>query len=301
MARFDRIRRLPERHPTRTVVAAGLVLVFGVALFVSYMQIALLAKTEALADALTARADSAFVDVRPLSDAELRSLRTYLNKKHVARAQSLGVSGLSTREAAQDFVSANELVLLETNGLYHVEPMDYSVPYVTESTAHLLALIGQRFQEALRAEGLPPYKFVITSATRSEEDQKALRRINGNAVPVSSHNYGTTVDIHYRKFFYAPTQDTLPDQEGILRTLLREQLETDYANLGQAYHSRLEALLGRVLLDLQREGKVLVIYERRQPVFHITVGSRVRAPDAVEVAASSSAVPSAEPDASAGP
>ena len=41
---------------------------------------------------------------------------------------------------------------------------------------------------------------------------------------------------------------------------------------------KLKAVLGRVLLELQEEGKVLVIYERLQPVYHITLGKRLMAP-----------------------
>lgn len=297
MSRFDRFRRIPQRHPARTVVALGLALVLAVATILHTMHLAVLEETVALAETLTARTDSAFADVRKLSDGEKRTLRTYLNKQHVARAEALGISGLTTREAALDLAEDDRLVRLETNDLFYVEPMDYSVPYVTASTANLLQRVGLAFQAALRAEGLPPYKFVITSATRSQEDQAALRRVNGNAVPKSSHNFGTTVDIHYRKFFYAPANDVLPPRDDVSVPLLQERLATAYANLGQVHHERLEALLGRVLLDLQQQGDVLVIYERRQPVFHITVGGSVPPPDRPGVAAA----PSDTTGPSAGP
>ncbi|HEV2129836.1 MAG TPA: hypothetical protein VGR27_01955, partial [Longimicrobiaceae bacterium] len=37
----------------------------------------------------------------------------------------------------------------------------------------------------------------------------------------------------------------------------------------------LQAILGRVLLEMQREGKVMVTLEQLQPVYHLTVAQRL--------------------------
>ena len=41
----------------------------------------------------------------------------------------------------------------------------------------------------------------------------------------------------------------------------------------------LQAVLGRVILEMQSEGNVLVTLERQQTVFHLTVGSRSAQPE----------------------
>ena len=230
--------------------------------------------TEEVATAQIAAVDSAFQAVDPLGGTELGRLRSYLNSVHVETAQSLGVNSLESEQQAKQLAEAGKLVRLETNDLYVVEPMTYSVPYVTPDAAHLLETIGVRFQERLVERGLPPFRIVITSGTRSEENQAALRRVNSNAASLSSHQFGTTVDLHYRSFVYAPGRDPLEEEPYLSTDVLRERLTTAYANLSETYHSELEAILGRTLLELQQAGDVLVIRERRQPVFHITVGQR---------------------------
>lgn len=277
MTRFDRFRRFGAVR-TSGVTRAGAVVVILAAVLGLFLYQTILTRTHAFAETLIAEADSAFTSVAKLTAAETGALRTYLNKKHVAKAKDLGVSGLTTREEAADFSDEGRLVPLESNAYFRVNPMEFSVPYVTPSMAALLTEIGVRFQALLAQEGLPPYRFVITSATRTREDQQALRQVNGNAASTSSHEFGTTVDLHYLDFDYAAAQDSLPTRSGISQSLLAERMATAYTNLGELHNERLQALLGRVLLGLQREGRVLAIYERRQPVYHITVARRVSTP-----------------------
>ncbi len=48
-----------------------------------------------------------------------------------------------------------------------------------------------------------------------------------------------------------------------------------YDAAGMRYWRRLRGILGRILIDLQSEGKVLVTLERQQPVFHVTVAENL--------------------------
>ena len=62
-------------------------------------------------------------------------------------------------------------------------------------------MLGRRFQERLAEMRLPPYRLEITSAYRTAERQARLRRSNANAAAgVSSHEFGTTVDLSYAAF-----------------------------------------------------------------------------------------------------
>lgn len=229
---------------------------------------------------------AAFESVKPLTAQTEASLRRFLNRAHVARARTLGIESLPDRAAAQRFLSdpAHRAALVEaqSNALYVVNPrMRYGVPYVVPDMHRLLELIGWRFQERLRAEGLPPYRYLVTSALRTRADQAALRQVNANAARgTSSHEFGTTTDLHYRRFDYAGALDSVPGGSGIHEMLLEARVAQAAERLATEHPEALKAVLGRVLLELQEEGKVLVTYERRQPVYHITVAQPISAPRA---------------------
>ena len=260
-----------------------------------------LARTEAVADSLIAQTKAAFREVELIRSGELGALRTYQNAAHVERARTLGIAALEDRDAAELLTGSDVLVELESTPYYVVQEFTHSIPFVTRSTARLLALIGMRFQAALAEAGLPPYRYVVTSATRTLEDQRRLRRSNANAALTSSHFFGTTLDLHYQLFDYLPTPPPVPDSLDLARDVLQEHLDGAYAELALTRQQKLKALLGRTLLQLQTEGKVLVIYERLQPVYHITLGERL-APPARQPALqadSRSAAPASPPEVGA--
>ncbi len=116
-------------------------------------------------------------------------------------------------------------------------------------------------------------------------------RVSGGPTPSdsaghSSHEYGTTYDITYNPTRYSPAPDALPPpppiddrvpgfmREAVKAALVREQI-ADLNRLAADYPSRLTALLGRVLIDLEDEGVLVVVRERLQPVYHITVASEL--------------------------
>lgn len=267
---------------THRLVAVFLMLFVGVWLVAGFFlererqeQAARMDRTTALAEAAINQYGKAFGAVNLLTRGEADALRTYRNKEHVDRAKVLGINALADRSSADALEGSATLVKLEDNAFYVVEDLDYSVPYVTRSTATLLDLIGKRFQDELAAAGLPRYRYVITSVTRTLEDQKRLRRTNGNAASVSSHYHATTVDIHYHKFDVDEESVAVPDSADIFAGPYQDRLGRGLRSLAHTRQQKLKALMGRTLLSLQKEGKVLVIYERRQPVYHITLGQKL--------------------------
>ena len=54
----------------------------------------------------------------------------------------------------------------------------------------------------------------------------------------------------------------------------RELSDSLWIETGKDRAAELQAVLGRVLLQMHREGKLLVMMERQQTVFHMTVGKR---------------------------
>lgn len=238
-----------------------------------------LQRTRTVAETLIQQTEAAFEQIPPLTAQEQSRLRSYLNPIHVETATQRGIANLQTREAIAKQIEERDLVRLEDNPYFYLQEMNYSVPAVVPNMADLLYLIGRQFQDTLRASGIPPYRYTITSATRSRKDQAALQQTNVNAASRSSHEFGTTVDVHYDEFDLAEGRLTLPDSlassSEIYPNVLRDRLTEAYERLARTHTDALKALLGRTLLSLQREGDVIVIYERRQPVYHITVSDSI--------------------------
>lgn len=292
---------LPFPTPVRFIAFAMALLVIvwmGAGMYVRYVQQVQeerRQRTEDLAAAQIERTRTAFSQIALIERDELEVLRTYRNAAHLERARLLGIGVLQDRAAASVLEENDALVELTSNSYYRVEPLTHSVPFVTRSTAHLLTLLGMRFQAELRRAGLPPYRYVVTSVTRTMEDQRKLRQTNVNAALTSSHFFGTTVDIHYQVFDLPAGNVPViaPDSLDLDEPLLHKRLHDAYREMAFTRQQKLKAALGRTLLQLQREGKVLVIYERLQPVYHITLGEELTepAPDATLQPAVTDAAP----------
>ena len=165
-------------------------------------------------------------------------------------AQAIGVPPVASREAAEELKS--KLVRLENTETYVVDSLTHSIPYLIPRAKDLLDTIGQVFQDSLSAKGLNPYKLVVTSVLRTEEDVAKLRKRNVNASENSTHRYGTTFDLSYWRYVKIPE----------LRGRPYEDVPPEY----------LRAVLGQVLKDIHDKGDVCYIkYEKKQNCFHITV------------------------------
>ena len=137
---------------------------------------------------------------------------------------------------------------IKTNRNYIVDSLTHSVPYLIPSAARELDSIGAEWADILARNGLPHYRFYVTSVLRTEEDIRALQRSgNINSVTQSCHCYGTTFDLAYMRY------------DKVTRT-------RDYV-----HEDNLKLVLGQVLLNHQRAGKIYVKYEWKQSCFHITV------------------------------
>ncbi len=217
---------------------------------------------------ITALADS--VDrqmrkVRGLSRQERAQLRRDVNAVQIERARQLGIPPGSSLEP---MISAGRLIRLpDTTRYWVVRHLKYSEPYLTPSATAMLREIAERFQARLDTLSVPRYRLDITSVLRTSDKQAALRRANSNASRIeSAHEFGTTVDIAYRKFAAPASPQGFPLQP------FRDSLLEQTANQRSG---ELQAVLGRVLAEMQNENKLLVRMERRQTVYHITVGRQL--------------------------
>lgn len=141
-----------------------------------------------------------------------------------------------------------QLVEIKTNDNYIVDSLTHSVPYLIPCAKRELDSIGEEWADILKRNNLPHYRFYVTSVLRTQEDIKYLQRSgNINSVTQSCHCYGTTFDLAYMRY------------EKVTNT--RDYMHED----------NLKLVLGQVLLNHQRAGKIYVKYEAKQSCFHITV------------------------------
>ena len=142
----------------------------------------------------------------------------------------------------------SQLVEIKTNENYIVDSLTHSVPYLIPSAKKELDAIGAEWAVILSRNGLPHYRFYVTSVLRTQEDVKYLQRSgNINSTTQSCHCYGTTFDLAYMRY------------DKVTHTHM------------YMHEDNLKLVLGQVLLNHQRAGKIYVKYEWKQSCFHITV------------------------------
>ena len=177
-----------------------------------------------------------------------------INSEQLAHAQTNGLKNIikNQKQFESQIDSLAEkgiLVKIKPNKYYNIRRLTHSYPYLTPEARDLLNLIGKRFQANLQAEGLPKYKFQISSLLRTIEFQRQLTRQNVNATyGLSAHYYGTTFDIAYDK----------------------------YDRRGKSYQDpKVEAILEKTLRELREECRMMIIRESSNKCFHMTVVKRV--------------------------
>ncbi len=170
------------------------------------------------------------------------------NDVQLPMAQSLGIAPLANREEAEQM--KDRLQELKGGGFYDVDSLTHSIPYLIPKAADCLDTIGARFIDSLAHKGLNPYRIVITSVLRTQDDVTRLRRRNGNAAERSAHFHGTTFDVSWKRFNMIPDPDGRPQQEVSSDTL--------------------KLVLSEVLRDMKEQRHCYVKYELKQGCFHIT-------------------------------
>jgi len=226
------------------------------------------------ADGLARSADRILSPLPVMTPGEEAGLRRFLGASHLARARQLGVR-VGDEDALDSLLAAGRLVELEDSTGYWIVRPDISPAYVVPDLRSLLEVLGGRFQERLAELGLPPYRMEITSALRTAEGQARLRRDNANATAgVSSHEFGTTVDLSYAAF--APPAEVPPEIiDGVasdLRPFIRRIADLAFESVSGRKSRELGRIFSKVLAEAQDEGIALVIYERQQTVYHLTLG-----------------------------
>jgi hypothetical protein len=239
-----------------------------------------LSQTIRRADRLAGAADRILGPLPVMTPTEEGALRRFQNTAHVARARALGVR-VGDQAATDSLRSAGLLVQLEDSTRHWIVREGTSPAYVVPHLRTLLQVLAGRFQERLAGMGLLPYRIEVTSALRTTERQAELRESNANAAAgVSSHEFGTTVDLSYAAF--APPADPpveiLANVPAELEPHLARVVDLALESVSARKSRELGAIFSQVLREAQAEGLALVLYERQQTVYHVTVAGALADP-----------------------
>lgn len=174
-----------------------------------------------------------------------------LNDVQLLHAQANGlksiyISNQSFVEDSAELVARHILTKITDNPLYRLKKLTHSYPYVTLEMAELLNDIATTFRAKLKAKNIDHYNFYVTSALRTAEFQETLSGRNKNAASESAHLYGATVDISYKDFYNANTNEA--EQNALVADALRE-----------------------TMLDMREACRLVVVREKRQACYHFTV------------------------------
>jgi hypothetical protein len=176
-----------------------------------------------------------------------------LNEVHLRYARMYGISPIASQKVIEQkvkiLIGENKLVRISDSKYYTVNKLSHSHPYLVPRAKKMLDLIGERFRKKLQENNLDDYQYRITSLLRTQESQRMLSFSNVNAASKSAHLYGTTFDITYRSL-------SKRSLLGVKKT----------AHDGTAIR-----LLSEVIRELQQERRLLVITERKEACFHITI------------------------------
>lgn len=168
-----------------------------------------------------------------------------LNDLQLSSASVVGIRPCRTREEVRQH---KKLVPVSDSKGIIIDELTHSEPYLVPEAARLLEDLGESFVMRLQRDRMPLYRLVVTSITRTEEDVRALRRGNANASAKSTHMYGTTFDVSWKRFEKVDPEDP--------REIAPDELKH---------------LLASVLRTYQKEGRCYIKHERLQACFHMTV------------------------------
>lgn len=183
--------------------------------------------------------------VIPPPNFNITGFRELFNDSNYVQLSAARHCGINPHTLTDPSLS-DELVPIASTDLYQVDTMYHAVPYLVPEAALLVHYITLRFRE-LMAEHYPSmkgYKCVLTSALRTEESERRLRRVNRNATDTSCHIYGTTFDLSAQRFEAPDGRDTVVEP--------------------------CRQMLALALYEIRYEGLCYVKYERGS-CFHITL------------------------------
>lgn len=217
----------------------------------------------------SSRTDEAFISQIPIyedyadNQKELL-LRRHLFGDHYEAVLKAGRQPVKNSDDVRLLADKDLLVPIEDgeNSLFFFYGVKKENRFLAPQALKALELTADRFNEKLSEKGLPTVKLALSSALRTDEYQQKLRKKNSNAVPTSTHSYGMSFDIFYDDYYVKlPTDGSREDE------LMKRRIGF---MLGDSLRRQLRTVLFQTLTELQEEGRIYAIWEKRQRCYHVT-------------------------------
>jgi hypothetical protein len=200
------------------------------------------------------------------------ALRRYLLPDHLRIAKRYGVSPVQNEGEIMKLTETGKLkgLMSKDKRLYYFYNVREKYRYLTPLAGRGLQKLTERFQENLKKrKELPSVKIAISSVLRPLPYQKGLTGRNVNATIVSTHSYGTSFDIFFDDYYVNLPQPK--SSSWLSSTILQELRRRLGFLLGDSLRRQFRSVLMETLLQLQEEGMLYAILERRQRCYHVTI------------------------------
>ncbi len=203
-----------------------------------------------------------------ISSQKEKDLRRYLYPHHIDIAKNLNIHKILSKDTLPEYLISIDNPEIKKYYFFYNVPKHYR--YFYNSFMDTLIIIGKKFNEKIHYKNSIIIKLAISSALRPEDYQKELRKRNINAIENSTHSYGISIDIFYEEFYIDMEFicDHITNKE-IYNNCIKDINQTGYI-LGGNLRRQLQSILAEILLELQNEKQIYVIWEKNQRVFHIT-------------------------------
>jgi hypothetical protein len=199
-------------------------------------------------------------------------LRTFLNPAHIDAATRYGVGPLGTDADIDELVSGKRLVRIEAKpeSLYYFYNVRNTYRALTPRARQGLTLLTERLQKNFQCRAkLPPVKIAISSMLRPASYQDGLRETNANATMTTTHSSGISFDIFYDDYYIVLPQ---PEASNRIANTILGLFRTRLGFLmGDALRGQIRSVLMETLIQLQDEGVLYAILEKRQRCYHVTI------------------------------
>lgn len=195
-----------------------------------------------------------------------QALRTYLYPWHKKIAEAYGRK-IESDEDIDTLVKEGELVPLGRDGDFYCYGVPAKYRFLDPDAKRALYLVCTTFNRKLGEKGLKlRVKLALSSCIRPAQYQDILTTKNGNAVSESTHSYGVSFDLFFDDFYVV-----LPEPEGDTAREMFAKVRGRYGfTLGDSLRRQFKTVLTETVRELQDQGLIYPILERKQKVYHIT-------------------------------
>ncbi len=200
------------------------------------------------------------------------ALRRHLLNDHIRASVKSGIRPARNNGQMKELIESGKLVKVDSSPekqFYFYNVRD-EYRYLTPDAAAGLDLLAERFQKNIQKKiQSPAVKIAVSSAIRPINYQKGLTEKNMNASIESTHCYGTSFDIFYDDYYVV-----LPEPSAKNRTAekINGSLKKRFGFLlGDALRREFHSVLMETLIELQEEGILYAIMEKKQRCYHITI------------------------------